>query len=159
MYTRNVLTDEHIDHIFDLYHTLPNLVNVNGEEIERFYGSLTGHFVIAEFSFDEVDDILKHIKTYMSADVKVTYVRLLKYNPTCFIPRHKDGFNSFQQPSSKSSIIQLNDPNSYIGGELIVNEDVTDLQKGDMITYNYDNIHQVKKVNKGIRYVLNLRHT
>jgi hypothetical protein len=160
IYTRNVLTKENIEHIFDLYHTLPNRIIINDFEQDRYYASNTGHFMIAEYTLEEFDDILKDIlDRHGRLFDNVNYIRVLKYNATCFIPKHKDAYNSnLQKSSSKSSIIQLNSPNFYIGGNLIIDENITDLQPGDMVTYSFGVVHEVKKVHKGIRYVLNIRH-
>ena len=160
IYTRNVLTKENIEHIFDLYHTLPNRIIINDFKQDRYYASNTGHFMIAEYTLEEFDDILKDISDrHGQLFDNVNYIRILKYNATCFIPKHKDAYDSnVQKSSSKSSIIQLNDPNFYIGGNLIIDENITDLQPGDMVTYPFNVVHEVKKIHKGIRYVLNLRH-
>jgi predicted 2-oxoglutarate/Fe(II)-dependent dioxygenase YbiX len=94
----------------------------------------------------------------LSYEVELVYCRILKYGYNGFIAKHVDSYaEKTQQATDLSIIIQLSDPASYKGGELIIENQLMDLQPGDMLAYTYEHEHEVKRVKEGIRYVINLR--
>lgn len=159
---KNVLTQSTIDQIFELYRNSNNIVILDGVAQDRHMSSTVGHFMLTEFNADEISfvwDIAKPaLETAMGGSIELVYARVLKYNRTCFIPSHIDTYdNNFQRENDLSVIIQLNSPADYEGGTMIVSKQLIELEPGDSVFYTYEHEHQVSKIKRGIRYVLNLR--
>lgn len=157
----NVLSQTQIDKIFQIYRNSNNWIELDGVWRERHAPSSIGKFLLTIITEEEFKDIWKAIKPVLDkhtgSDVKLIYCRVLKYNSTCFIPNHVDSTSNLQQDSDLSVIIQLNAPDSYIGGAMIVSKQLIELQSGDAVFYTYDHEHEVKTIKQGVRYVLNLR--
>lgn len=158
----NVLSTEQIDKIFDLYRNSTNWIELDGLWQERHVPSTIGHFLITEFTSSEIDFAWHSIKPALDrqtgTDVSLVYARLLKYNRSCHIPPHLDAYDSiFQRDNDLSVIIQLNSAQDYVGGAMIVSKTLIELEPGDSVFYTYNHEHQVSKIKRGVRYVLNLR--
>jgi predicted 2-oxoglutarate/Fe(II)-dependent dioxygenase YbiX len=54
-------------------------------------------------------------------------------------------------------IVQLNDPNSYKGGFLTIENELIALNVGDGVIYSYDEKHGVKTIKESDRWILNVR--
>jgi len=154
---KNLLTHDECELIMYMYRSLSNTVIIDDQVRDRHYPSAVGHFMISEFSADEFASLWDSLSTRLNNEYKLIYTRVLKYNRTCHIPEHVDGFTESQQPNDVSLICQLCEPSSYIGGEMIVSQRQINLEKGDAVYYTYDHEHAVNYVEKGVRYVLNLR--
>lgn len=161
---RAALSARAIERIYDLYRTLPNQVQLETQPnpIDRHTVALVGKFMLSKFSHAEFDFVWQEVQPIiereLGTDVELVYARVLKYNKTCFIPRHLDSATERSNDYSDISvIIQITDPASYAGGEIILNKELFELTGGDMIFYTYDVEHEVKPIRDGIRYVVNLR--
>jgi hypothetical protein len=155
---KQVLSPGQIDQIMAMYRDSTNNVMLNGEYQDRHYASTIGHFQISEFTTDEVSRFWPDVKNNIPVNTELVYARVLKYNRSCFIPKHVDSFASeYQQENDISVIIQLNDPNDYVGGLLLIGGKLQNMAPGDMVLYTYEEEHEVKTVRRGTRYVLNLR--
>lgn len=159
---KDVLNQSQIDKLFELYRNSNNTIVLDGELQDRHMASTVGHFMLTEFTADEIQFIWNTakvaIESALGSTVSLVYSRLLKYNKTCFIPSHIDSYDSrFQQDNDLSVIIQLNSPSEYVGGTMIVSKQLIELQPGDSVFYTYEHEHQVSQIKQGIRYVLNLR--
>lgn len=153
-----VLQAHHVDKLMSLYTDLPNHLILNGRSQHRHYASSIGHFMISEFTSEEIGDIWHHIKQVTQLNCDLVYSRILKYNKTCHISRHLDSYNpEHQKENDLSLIVQLSDPSDYQGGKLIVDGKMMDMKPGDLVGYTYDVPHEVKIVRSGTRHVLNLR--
>lgn len=156
--SKNLLTPDLTSFLLDLYRTLPNRVSIENQIRDRHYPSAIGHFMVSEFSKDEFEPYWKHIEPRLNHRLELIYARVLKYNVGCYIEPHLDTYNSTTQTQSDVSlIIQLNDPNEYEGGDMVINNRKQKLNIGDAVYYTYDAEHGVTPVTKGIRYVANLR--
>lgn len=158
---KGVLPNSVIDNVFKLYRELPNLVKLeqNDTVVDRHTIGLVGKFMLSKFSQEEFDFVWQEVKEHIENElgsVELVYARVLKYNTTCMIQKHLDSANE-NTSSDISVIIQLSDPATYKGGEMIVSNRLIDLQMGDMVFYTYEHEHEVKPVKEGIRYVVNLR--
>jgi hypothetical protein len=155
------LSYDAINRVIELYHSLPNLVKLeqNDTVVDRHTIGLVGKFMLSKFSQEEFDFVWQEVKEHIENElgpVELVYARVLKYNTTCMIQKHLDSANE-STSSDISVIIQLSDPATYKGGEMIVSNRLIDLQMGDMVFYTYEHEHEVKLVKEGIRYVVNLR--
>lgn len=160
--TKHVVDSDTIDSLLKFYRSCTNQITLNGDIRDRHYASSVGHFMITEMHDHEVPELWPQVRSAIQQDTgydpKLCYIRVLKYNRTCHIPVHVDTYaTDVQNPSNVSVIIQASDPESYRGGELIVNKRLMDMQLGDMVLYTYDNPHEVKTVKQGVRYVINIR--
>lgn len=158
---RNALSHETIDRVFEMYRELPNLVKLeqNKSPVDRHTVGMVGKFMLSKFSQEEFDFVWNEVKEQIkehTGPVELVYARVLKYNITCMIQKHLDAANEGAR-SDISVIIQLSDPATYKGGEMIVSNKLIDLQMGDMVFYTYEHEHEVRPVKEGIRYVVNLR--
>ena len=158
---RKSLSYDAINQVIELYQSLPNLVKLeqNDTVVDRHTIGLVGKFMLSKFSQEEFDFVWKEVKEQIEehiGPVELVYARVLKYNTTCMIQKHLDAANE-STSSDLSVIIQLTDPATYKGGEMIVSNKLIDLQMGDMVFYTYEHEHEVKTVKEGIRYVVNLR--
>ena len=54
-------------------------------------------------------------------------------------------------------IIELNHPDDYEGGDMMVDGELVEMEQGDMVYYTYDVRHGVMQVKSGSGYVVNLR--
>lgn len=159
---KNVLDQSAINKLFELYRNSNNIVVLDGVAQDRHMSSTVGHFMLSEFTTDEIafawDSAKPALETAIGTSIDLVYARLLKYNKTCFIPNHTDAYDSnFQKENDLSVIIQLNSPAEYEGGAMIVSKQLIELEPGDSVFYTYEHEHQVSKIKRGIRYVLNLR--
>lgn len=159
---KSLLSQTDLDFLFDLYRNSTNWTVIDGHQAERHSVSVVGHLMISAFSEEEIHPIWDKVKdkvvAQLGCDVELAYARILKYNKTCFVQKHLDGYNpNHQKESDVSFILQLNDPNDYVGGAMIVNKQLIELRPGDAVFYTYDEEHEVKVIKSGIRYVLNLR--
>ena len=160
--TKNIVDADTISSVLQFYRSCNNQITLNGVIRDRHYASSVGHFMITEMHEHEVPDLWPQVCQAIQRDTgytpKLCYIRVLKYNRTCHIPVHVDTYAAdSQMPSNVSVIIQASDPDSYRGGELIVNKKLIDMQPGDMVLYTYDNPHEVKPIKQGVRYVINIR--
>jgi predicted 2-oxoglutarate/Fe(II)-dependent dioxygenase YbiX len=159
-FKKSLVDQTDLDFLFDLYR---NSTNWDDErQSERHAVSIVGHLLVSSFTQKEIEPIWSKVKNTISAqlgcDIELAYARILKYNKTCFIQKHLDTYRpEYQKESDISLILQLNDPNDYVGGAMIVNKQLIELQPGDAVYYTYDEVHEVKVIKSGIRYVLNLR--
>jgi predicted 2-oxoglutarate/Fe(II)-dependent dioxygenase YbiX len=53
-----------------------------------------------------------------------------------------------------SLILMLSDRSEYGGGELMINNEPVDLDKGDMVMFKPTTFHSVEKVQQGVRKTL-----
>jgi hypothetical protein len=161
-FSKNVASVDTMEQVFQAYRSLPATVLLDGKLQDRIWASTVGHFVLSEFAFDEVDFLWREIKPWLDnsteSDCEFVYARVLKYNETCHIPRHVDSFSEdFQRENDLSVLIGMVPPQDYVGGSLIIEDNLFDLDIGDAVYYTYEHPHEVKKIKSGVRYVINLR--
>lgn len=152
----NLLSQEDIEFLFHLYK------NSNNIYINNHGGSSAGNFVLSYFTKEEIEPVWNKICPRLSQclgeSVELKSARILKYNISCFAPKHYDrNSDGVLNMNYHSLIAQLNDPTSYLGGKLKISNQFFDLNLGDAVSYTYDHEHEVSPVRQGIRYVLNLR--
>ena len=51
----------------------------------------------------------------------------------------------------------MNPTSDFKGGAPLVSKELIELEPGDGVLYDYSELHEVKPVQKGLRYVINLR--
>ena len=153
---RNLLSSEAITKAFALFRSLPNQVLIDGEQVDRHAPSAIGHFLLAKFTNEEFDFVWQEVQEQIK-DHSLVYARILKYNKGCYIHPHTDSYRQGQQDSNKSLIIQMNPTSDFKGGAPLVSKELLELEPGDGVLYDYSELHEVKPVQKGLRYVINLR--
>lgn len=151
-----LISDETVQSVFKLYHNSVNRVTIDDQVVDRHAPSAVGHFMLSKFTNDEFDFVWQEVKEQIK-DHSLVYARVLKYNRGCFIHPHIDSYKQGQQDSNKSLIIQLNATTDFKGGAAFVNKELIELEQKDGVLYKYDELHEVKPVLKGLRYVVNLR--
>ena len=152
--SRDVLTSATITKIFYAYKTLGNTVYINNKYTDRHWPSFVGHFLISKFTNEEFNFVWQEAKEHLP-EAELIEARVLKYSTNCHIPPHLDMHEHTH--SDLSVIIQLNSPDDYEGGDMIVDSELQELNSGDMAYYTYDYKHSVSRITKGSRYVVNFR--
>lgn len=158
---KGALTPKQCYEIINLWRVLPNTVTIHGEVKDRHSAGIFGHCMTSDFTLDEWAPYDEDIRKAVGVPFEMVYVRLLKYSRTCFMPNHVD--NHYEKPwqpfQDLSIIIQLNDPEEYEGGRLLVDGEDSNLEQGDIIIWSYDleKPHEITPVSKGKRYSMNLR--
>ena len=81
---------------------------------------------------------------------------LLKYNKGHFFKRHQDRIsdNPIKSKRIQTLIIQLSDGNDYTGGDLVVECDIADRIKGNLILFDSNKWHELTELISGTRYCL-----
>ncbi len=79
--------------------------------------------------------------TYLENDHHAKHIDTIFNNNT---PRHR----------KISIVLMLSDKSEYSGGELIINDENVNLDKGDMVIFNPTTFHSVEKVQRGVRKTL-----
>lgn len=151
-----LISDDSVQKVFDLYHNSVNIVTIDEQQVDRHAPSGIGHFMLSKFTKDEFDFVWQEVKEQVT-DHSLVYARVLKYNRGCHIQPHTDSYQQGQLESDKSLIIQLNATTDFKGGAPFVNRELIELEQKDGVLYQYDELHEVKPVLKGLRYVINLR--
>ena len=90
-------------------------------------------------------------------EYEIVSFRVMNYPPGSFISNHHDAWMPEEGESDSGLIIQLNDPSSYKGGYLTVENQHIPLQVGDGVVYDYSELHGVKTVKESDRWILNVR--
>lgn len=150
----NVLSLSDIISVFKEYKGLTNTVEINGIAKDRHWPSFVGHFLLSKFTEEEMQNAWNKTKKHLPP-CELVEARVLKYSTNSHIPAHKDE-HEFEQ-SDLSVIVQLNHPDDYTGGDMVVEGQLITLNQGDMIYYDYNAMHGVHRVKQGSRYVLNFR--
>ncbi|MDA8897558.1 2OG-Fe(II) oxygenase [bacterium] len=150
----DVLSLSDILSVFKEYKELSNTVEINGIAKDRHWPSFVGHFLLSKFTEEEMQNAWNKTKKHLPP-CELVEARVLKYSTNSHIPAHKDE-HEFEQ-SDLSVIVQLNHPDDYTGGDMVVEGQLISLKQGDMIYYGYDAMHGVHRVKQGSRYVLNFR--
>ena len=140
--------------LYKMYRELPNQVDLQGLVTERHWPSFVGHFLVSKFSNQEFTFAWQKIKPHLPK-CNLIEARILKYSTGSHIPPHLDMHET--TTSDMSVIIQLNHPDDYEGGDMMVDGELVDMNQGDMVYYTYDVRHGVMQVKSGSRYVVNLR--
>tara|TARA_B100000900_G_C20588850_1_gene720789 strand:+ start:234 stop:719 length:486 start_codon:yes stop_codon:yes gene_type:complete len=140
--------------IYKMYRELPNQVDLNGLVTERHWPSFVGHFLVSKFSNEEFESSWATIRTALPK-CNLIEARILKYSTGSHIPPHQDSHE--RESSDLSVILQLNHPDDYKGGDMMIDGQLVEMNQGDMVYYTYDVKHGVMPVKNGSRYVVNLR--
>jgi len=90
-------------------------------------------------------------------NTKTTAFRIMQYPVGSCIKDHYDTWHPIDGHSNTGLIIQLNDPNSYSGGQLTIQGRKINLDIGDGVLYDYSRIHGVTTIEGSERWILNLR--
>lgn len=96
--------------------------------------------------------IAQHLSGY-----EITSFRVMHYPPGSFISDHYDAWLPEEGESHAGMIVQLNDPNSYKGGYLTIENELISLAVGDGVIYDYSELHGVKTVKESDRWISNIR--
>jgi predicted 2-oxoglutarate/Fe(II)-dependent dioxygenase YbiX len=70
--------------------------------------------------------------------------------------KHTDVISNNKAPLHRkiSLVLMLSDISEYSGGELMINNESVQLEKGDMVMFNPTTVHAVEKVQQGVRKTL-----
>ena len=155
-YFRNVLDADQCESLIKMLPGLPEKVETgSGKIIDRLHISPQWNYNFYRLGREEVLDIIKIVEAKISADI-VSF-RIMHYPAGASIGAHVDSWHPVDGPSDCGMTIQLNNPKNYVGGEMLMNHTVTDLDQCDGISYTYDEPHEVKKIRFGERWIASLR--
>lgn len=117
----------------------------------RVYAQHDFCFLTGELYEECYDIIGSQIPDFDSYDAR-TFMRVTRYKTGDFVSRHQD----IKDPNRKLSIVvQLSDPSTYEGGELVFDDSRPVLiGQGEFNIFNPLDWHEVRPVTKGIRYSL-----
>jgi predicted 2-oxoglutarate/Fe(II)-dependent dioxygenase YbiX len=91
----------------------------------------------------------------------VTSFRPMLYEAGAWLRNHLDSpSNEYEGESTHSLNIMLVDPSSFDGGHFLIGNDqrrYIELAQGDGIMYDYSQLHEVKRISKGKRWIINVR--
>ena len=90
-------------------------------------------------------------------EYEIVSFRVMNYPPGSFISNHHDAWMPEEGESDSGLIVQLNDPSSYKGGYLTIENEYIPLEVGDGVVYHYAELHGVKTVKESDRWILNVR--
>ena len=81
---------------------------------------------------------------------------ILKYNEGCYFKEHRDRIDHNPHTSNRQQtlIVQLSDKEDYKGGELIVNKLPASKDKGTLVLFDSNELHELKTLTSGVRYCL-----
>ena len=153
---KDLLDVELISDIYNLYENSTNSVIIDGKKRDRYSLPPWGVFLLSKFTYDECKFVWDNIKDKLEG-YKPEVFKMLKYKRNHYLPKHIDVSKSGDNPTNASLIIQLSNPDYYSGGEAIVGNQIVELKQGDGVIYSYGEEHEVKKVTKGTRFVMNIR--
>lgn len=129
----------------------------SGEILKRKQINHDWAYNFYRLSRPESEKYSKYILTVLP-NVEVASFRVLHYPPGTKLGKHLDGPTLNGDNFSNSGfIVQLNDPRSYLGGHLLMDGNLIDLDIGDGVYYSYSVPHEVKLVRKSDRWISNIR--
>lgn len=102
----------------------------------------------------QLDFILSKIQHLGIKSISLNEASLMKYRKGDYFGLHKDFPDYGYDRLNRTIIVQLSDPSSYSGGELIVKGKVQPKELGSIITIKSNEVHEVTKVNSGQRLTL-----
>lgn len=156
---KDLLDVDLIPDIIQLYRTSTNSVIMSdGIRCDRYTTPGVGHFMYGHFTQEEMQFVWDNIKDKLPEYTPEIF-RILRYRKNNYVDRHTDISSKKPEdnPTTHSLIIQLSDPENYEGGEPIVGDNLVELSPGDAVLYHYSEEHEVKRVRKGVRFVVNIR--
>lgn len=119
----------------------------------RFRKENSAKFVVIEdtkicnFVFEKVKNFIPNLK-------QVTNLKIMKYDKGDSLAKHQD-FNRYGvEPTYKTILIQLSNPNDYDGGNLIVKDIVQSREQGSISIIKPTDEHEVTKITRGTRFSL-----
>lgn len=105
--------------------------------------------------------IYDKVKSYIDKYVECKWINephgiFRNYSKNDFFVKHKDNVDSIGAHKRYLTIsIQLTSPDSYIGGDVIINEEINlNRNKGNTIMWGTNVPHEVTKIEKGFRNAL-----
>jgi len=113
-----------------------------------------------KFYLDILNNIYPFIDFHQHA-FNVELYRVLEMQHTTYFEndhyvKHVDIIfnNKAPLPRKISLVLMLSDKSEYSGGELMINDEPVQLEKGDMVMFNPTTAHAVEKVQQGVRKTL-----
>jgi len=139
----NFLTKGECEYIINYTHTSYPISNVvEGRNLQLYH--INNY---ADFSF--LNQKLKSINV-----INQPVFNINKYNKGCFFSPHVDvgGKNDINRERIKTIIINISNPNTYIGGQLLINDILINQTQGSLFMFNATIKHEVTEITKGFRY-------
>jgi predicted 2-oxoglutarate/Fe(II)-dependent dioxygenase YbiX len=131
------------------------LESTRSSDVKRHYGS-TVTFYMHQLSKVESQKYCDLIYSHIP-NVTTTAVRIMHYPTGSCMTDHLDGWSEIDGESNSGLIVQLNDPQSYMGGYLNIEREFIDLNVGDAVHYGYEHLHGVSKIKESERWILSVR--
>lgn len=162
-YVENVISDEEIDKLMDHWMGIDV-----GEVIEH------ANWNVWSPKKTNIKHPLRHVEIvgvpvgsidFLSDKIRSVFALILKYDfgiegPHYFTKYPMGGFHAehtdfgVHNGVERNAVItiQLTDGNDYTGGNLVINGEIAPRTKGTVILYDGNDLHEVTKVTKGIRF-------
>jgi predicted 2-oxoglutarate/Fe(II)-dependent dioxygenase YbiX len=157
---RNLLTPEICQELIEKTPALTeNFVTFTGESGKRKIVNSKWSPVSFNLYRWTIDESLNYCKNISEAipECIIKSFRVINYPPGSFISDHYDAWMDEEGETNFGLIVQLNDPNSYKGGFLTIENELIALNVGDGVIYSYDEKHGVKTIKESDRWILNVR--
>ena len=160
----NVLTDDDISTLIQYWNSIDVIYKINNNNWDIKNKVITDINVkfrkvrITGIQYNQFPNITQKIKSkceqYFKCQCDLEFPHYLtEYTKDSFHRKHID--NSFGYTKRDKVVgIQLSNSNEYLGGDLIINNEVAPRTKGSLVIYNGETSHEVTKVIEGIRYSL-----
>lgn len=144
-YYNNFLTLDECDFIIKYFSNIEsyNMINDN-RNLEIHQVSDYNHFKFLEKKLGEINIINNPT------------ININKYNQGCYFLPHVDngGFNDPNHERLQTVVINLSDNNTYVGGNLYIDNKLIELTQGSAVIFNSHTVHEVKEITRGFRYSL-----
>lgn len=129
----------------------PKYAYYNGQKAKLKTNKVKAEYV--SISDDEsLDFILDKIKILGIKSISVKDVSIMKYSTGHYFGPHIDFPKYENDRLNRTIIIQLSNPDDYIGGDLLVKGEAQSRELGSLISIKSNEIHEVTKITHGVRY-------
>lgn len=133
-----------------------------GNTYGRYYQNPRGWFRVFRMTREECKEYCNQIENFLPG-FKVVSFRPMLYEEGNWLRNHLDSpTNDHEGASTNSLNIMLSEKGSFTGGSFLIGNEqrqIIDLDQGDAILYDYDQMHEVKKIKSGRRWIINVRVT
>ena len=136
------------------------------DQVVTFSGEVTERLIVNNkwsdvpfnfyrFSQHEAQPYLDLLKPHVPPGTQFSSMRVMHYPAGACIGQHQDGWSECDGESDSGLIVRLND--KFTGGRLFFGGRLIHLAKGEGVLYHYSELHEVKPVKTGERWIVNFR--
>jgi len=157
-----IFTKEECDYIKSFYNkdtaldgNKPLVVNLPNNETISIKRNASAHYIDC-YNKSLISFILKKLNILNIKSITKQAVKIVKYSKGDYFKKHTDFTKYANDVIVKTLVIQLSNPNSYIGGDLIVKDKPQNRDLGSYSLFSSSDIHEVTEVIDGERFSLTI---